>query len=197
MKSRLGQTMFRNLTGKSLSEGQPRRLLTKLTNDHKIVSAAPLPISKTSPAPTLTFKANFQNKSTATYARVADSMTHVNQNRRSLQWFYDHPAIDVAAAKKSVRLTPATMLYTGGRPGNGEHILKTAQYLHKELPVRVAHRVASFRRLPFMVGCNPLILAVHELYIRTFYLLQDFPAVSSPLSTMLSASIPSQKYFAF
>ena len=37
---------------------------------------------------------------------------------------------------------------------------RSAQYLHKELPVRIAHRIAGFRGLPFIVGCNPSILAV-------------------------------------
>jgi len=101
----------------------------------------------------------------------------VRKNRNNLQWFYDHPAIDAAAEKPSVRLTPAAILYTG-RSGDEGHALKTAQYLHKELPVRVAHRVAAFRFLPFIVGCNPIILAVHELYIGTFYLLSEFPSVT-------------------
>ena len=37
---------------------------------------------------------------------------------------------------------------------------RSAEYLHKELPVRIAHRIAGFRGLPFIVGCNPTILAV-------------------------------------
>ncbi|XP_030847571.1 3-methyl-2-oxobutanoate dehydrogenase [lipoamide] kinase, mitochondrial isoform X2 [Strongylocentrotus purpuratus] len=78
--------------------------------------------------------------------------------------------------KPSVRLTPATLLYTGKSP-DGNHLLRSAQYLHKELPVRVAHRIAEFRGLPFIVGCNPTILHVHELYIRAFHLLSEFPSI--------------------
>ena len=44
---------------------------------------------------------------------------------------------------------------------------RSAQYLHKELPVRIAHRIAGFRGLPFIVGCNPTILSVVSLSIRT------------------------------
>ena len=36
-----------------------------------------------------------------------------------------------------------------------------------------------FRNLPFIVGCNPTILAVHELYIRAFHILNDFPEILS------------------
>jgi hypothetical protein len=54
---------------------------------------------------------------------------------------------------------------------------RSALYLQKELPVRIAHRIAGFRSLPFLVGCNPTILAVHEMYIRAFYMLTEYPQV--------------------
>lgn len=108
--------------------------------------------------------------------RQSSRLNH--QSKTSLHWFYDHPEIDAAAAKPSVRLTPATILYTG-KSGDPGHIFKSAQYLHKELPVRVAHRIASFRSLPFIVGSNPTILSIHETYIRSFYMLTEFPCVST------------------
>ena len=40
----------------------------------------------------------------------------------------------------------------------------------------VSH-VQFFRNLPFIVGCNPTILAVHELYIRAFTILSQIPAI--------------------
>lgn len=39
----------------------------------------------------------------------------------------------------------------------------SARYLHKELPVRIAHRIKGFRSLPFIIGCNPTILQVVSL----------------------------------
>ncbi len=47
------------------------------------------------------------------------------------------------------------------------------------MPIRIAHRIAGFRNLPFIVGCNPTILAVHELYIRSFHILNEFPEILS------------------
>ncbi|XP_063791258.1 branched-chain alpha-ketoacid dehydrogenase kinase isoform X1 [Pseudophryne corroboree] len=91
--------------------------------------------------------------------------------------FYNQVNIDKAAEKASVRLTPTTMLYSG-RSQDGSHILKSARYLHKELPVRIAHRVKGFRNLPFIIGCNPTILHVHELYIRAFQKLSEFPPIT-------------------
>ncbi|XP_064593751.1 branched-chain alpha-ketoacid dehydrogenase kinase isoform X2 [Zonotrichia leucophrys gambelii] len=92
--------------------------------------------------------------------------------------FYHQPAIDAAADRPSVRLTPTTMLYSG-RSQDGSHILKSARYLQQELPVRIAHRIQGFRNLPFIIGCNPTILHVHELYIRAFQKLSDFPPIQS------------------
>ncbi|XP_050411184.1 3-methyl-2-oxobutanoate dehydrogenase [lipoamide] kinase, mitochondrial [Patella vulgata] len=98
------------------------------------------------------------------------------ERSRSVTSFYFQSAIDQAANKPSVRLTPAAILYSG-KSNDDSHILRSAQYLHKELPVRIAHRIAGFRGLPFIIGCNPTILQVHELYIRAFHILSEFPPV--------------------
>ena len=55
---------------------------------------------------------------------------------------------------------------------------RSAMYLQKELPVRIAHRIAGFRALPFQIGCNPTILSVHELYIKAFYMLTEYPNIT-------------------
>ncbi|XP_074920845.1 branched-chain alpha-ketoacid dehydrogenase kinase isoform X2 [Chelonoidis abingdonii] len=98
------------------------------------------------------------------------------ERSKTVTSFYNQSAIDVAAEKPSVRLTPTTMLYSG-RSQDGSHLLKSAHYLHRELPVRIAHRIKGFRSLPFIIGCNPTILHVHELYIRAFLMLSEFPLI--------------------
>jgi [3-methyl-2-oxobutanoate dehydrogenase (acetyl-transferring)] kinase len=100
-----------------------------------------------------------------------------SERAKAVTSFYFQSAIDQAAAKASVRLMPATMLYSG-RSADGSHLLRSAQYLQKELPVRIAHRITSFRRLPFIVGCHPSLLAVHELYIRAFHLVSQIPPIT-------------------
>ncbi|XP_040510976.1 3-methyl-2-oxobutanoate dehydrogenase [lipoamide] kinase, mitochondrial isoform X4 [Gallus gallus] len=100
------------------------------------------------------------------------------ERSKTVTSFYNQPAIDAAAEKPSVRLTPTTMLYSG-RSQDGSHILKSARYLQQELPVRIAHRIKGFRSLPFIIGCNPTILHVHELYIRAFQKLIDFPPIQA------------------
>jgi len=104
----------------------------------------------------------------------------VHQTREKSQAiasYYVQSAIEAAGALNSVRLTPSSLLYAAKSP-DGSHIMRSAQYLHKELPVRIAHRVLGFRQLPFIVGCNPTILSVHELYIRAFNILSQFPPIT-------------------
>uniref|UniRef100_A0A3P9I7A5 Protein-serine/threonine kinase n=2 Tax=Oryzias latipes TaxID=8090 RepID=A0A3P9I7A5_ORYLA len=98
------------------------------------------------------------------------------ERSKTVTSFYNQSAIDVSAEKASVRLTLATLLYSGKSP-DGHHILSSARYLHKELPVRIAHRIKGFRSLPFIIGCNPTILQVHELYIRAYHMLSEFPQI--------------------
>ncbi|XP_033748063.1 3-methyl-2-oxobutanoate dehydrogenase [lipoamide] kinase, mitochondrial-like [Pecten maximus] len=95
----------------------------------------------------------------------------------SVTTFYDQSAIDQVAAKPSVRLTPSSLLY-GGHSHDKSHLLRSGQYLYKELPVRLAHRIEGFRNLPFIVGCNSTILKVHEMYIRAFHTLYDHEKVT-------------------
>ncbi|XP_019660997.1 branched-chain alpha-ketoacid dehydrogenase kinase isoform X5 [Mirounga angustirostris] len=95
---------------------------------------------------------------------------HVEMARersKTVTSFYNQSAIDVAAEKPSVRLTPTMMLYSG-RSQDGSHLLKSARYLQQELPVRIAHRIKGFRSLPFIIGCNPTILHVDEKLVRYF-----------------------------
>lgn len=98
------------------------------------------------------------------------------ERSKTVTSFYNQSAIDVVAEKPSVRLTPTMMLYSG-RSQDGSHLLKSGRYLQQELPVRIAHRIKGFRSLPFIIGCNPTILHVHELYIRAFQKLTDFPPI--------------------
>lgn len=132
------------------------------------------------------------------------SAVSMRERNKTVTSYYNQTAIDRAADKNSVRLTPATIMYSGaGKSTTQNNIMvsskcyfyqlmqcgqnvfvfylqRSAQYLHRELPIRIAHRIAAIRNLPFIVGCNPTILAVHELYIRAFHILNDFPQILTP-----------------
>uniref|UniRef100_A0A8D1G2F6 Protein-serine/threonine kinase n=1 Tax=Sus scrofa TaxID=9823 RepID=A0A8D1G2F6_PIG len=89
---------------------------------------------------------------------------HVEMARersKTVTSFYNQSAIDAAAEKLSGWQPPA----------------EKCSVLAARLPVRIAHRIKDFRSLPFIIGCNPTILHVHELYIRAFQKLTDFPPI--------------------
>eukprot|EP00090_Calanus_glacialis_P029236 TRINITY_DN4692_c0_g1_i1.p1 TRINITY_DN4692_c0_g1~~TRINITY_DN4692_c0_g1_i1.p1 ORF type:complete len:453 (-),score=153.19 TRINITY_DN4692_c0_g1_i1:116-1474(-) len=103
--------------------------------------------------------------------------TSIRERNTAVTSYYNQQSIDIASQKNSIRLNPATIMYSSITADPLHDALRSAQYLHRELPIRIAHRIVGFRSLPFIVGCNPIILAVHELYIRAFHILNDFPEV--------------------
>ncbi len=103
------------------------------------------------------------------------------ERNRTVASFYNQVAIDDAAAINSIRMTADSMLHINVSNGKDvdAKVVTNAKYLRRELPVRVAHRIAGIRQLPFIVGCNPTILGVHELYIRAFNILNNSPQIES------------------
>uniref|UniRef100_A0A8C9YS33 Protein-serine/threonine kinase n=1 Tax=Sander lucioperca TaxID=283035 RepID=A0A8C9YS33_SANLU len=112
------------------------------------------PLTKTVPLMSSTGSRRFRSTSSMQgFSEMA------RERSKTVTSFYNQSAIDVSAEKASVRLTLATLLYSGKSP-DGHHVLSSAKYLHKELPVRISHRIKGFRSLPFIIGCNPTILQV-------------------------------------
>lgn len=134
-----------------------------------VISCSKLPLAKFRCLSTFTQKRSWSDD---VYYRSPE----YRERSTSVTSFYNQSAIDKTAAKQSIRLTPSTILYAGKSPDNS-HLLKSAQYLYNELPVRIAHRIVGFRGLPFIVGCNPIILQVHEMYIRAFHILYEHAPV--------------------
>uniref|UniRef100_A0A673W1Y4 Protein-serine/threonine kinase n=1 Tax=Salmo trutta TaxID=8032 RepID=A0A673W1Y4_SALTR len=91
------------------------------------------------------------------------------ERSKTVTSFYNQSAID-ASTEKVRKVRSSDLPFLTSKP-------RSAKYLHKELPVRIAHRIKGFRSLPFIIGCNPTILQVHELYIRAYHVLSDFPVI--------------------
>lgn len=101
------------------------------------------------------------------------------QNSKTQPWSYvKQQTLDEMAAKPSIRLTPYQILYAG-KFEDGTHLLKSAQYLQKELPIRIARRLVDFQSLPYIVLTNPIIHDVYDLYLRAFGMLSKFPKVDN------------------
>jgi pyruvate dehydrogenase kinase 2/3/4 len=63
-------------------------------------------------------------------------------------------------------------------------LLLAAQFLHEELPVRLARRARDLRKLPFGLGDTTSIKGVRKLYERSFFRIRRFPKaqiLKSPL----------------
>ncbi|KAF9275578.1 hypothetical protein BGZ68_010695 [Mortierella alpina] len=64
-----------------------------------------------------------------------------------------------------------------GRSMQADKLIKSANYVRTELPIRLAHRIRDFQNLPFIVGTNPHIERVYILYWQAFEALLTIPEV--------------------
>ena len=114
----------------------------------------------------------------------------------------------------SQRLVPVT-LENLLRMAKQDNLISSAQYVHSEIPVRLARRVSAIHRLPYIVAVNPFISKVGDLYKESFFRMihqerpvdyfstKEFTSTLSELTTSHTNIIPllargfkeCQKYF--
>lgn len=80
------------------------------------------------------------------------------------------------ALKKQTGVSLKYMLDFGANPIDRQ-LLLSAQFLHKELPVRLAHRVAELENLPYGLSAKSSILKVRDWYVESFKELRLFPNI--------------------
>ncbi|KAM0954577.1 putative [Pyruvate dehydrogenase (acetyl-transferring)] kinase [Dioscorea sansibarensis] len=68
------------------------------------------------------------------------------------------------------------MMEFGSRPTE-RNLLRSAQFLHKELPIRIARRAIELENLPFGLSEKPAVLKVRDWYLDSFRDLRSFPEV--------------------
>ncbi|XP_066391315.1 pyruvate dehydrogenase (acetyl-transferring) kinase, mitochondrial-like [Miscanthus floridulus] len=81
----------------------------------------------------------------------------------------------------SMKQTGVSLLYMmefGSRP-TPRNLLLSAQFLHKELPIRFARRALELESLPFGLSNKPAILKVRDWYLDSFRDIRYFPEVRS------------------
>jgi signal transduction histidine kinase len=81
------------------------------------------------------------------------------------------PTIESYSAKPT---TPVSLEYLLEIGKEKDH-LNVAQYVHHELPIRLARRIKSIQLLPFIVGINPHIRSIYELYHTSFTSILSLP----------------------
>lgn len=60
-----------------------------------------------------------------------------------------------------------------------ESHLRHAQWIQKEMPVRLAHRLADFLQLPFVVVCNTRFHEVFRVFLLSFETLSEAPPIQN------------------
>lgn len=102
----------------------------------------------------------------------------VSSSSSRMPSFYNNRVIEQMASKQSQRVT-LRQLTVFGRTISPEKLIKSANYIRQELPVRVAQRLVEFQHLPFIVGSNPHIENTYNLYQLAFDRFRQFPEVTN------------------
>ena len=70
--------------------------------------------------------------------------------------------------QKEARPISLRQLTFFGRTLTENRLLSSANYVRKELPTRLAHRLRDMQTLPFVVVTNPHMSHVYDLYYKAF-----------------------------
>lgn len=107
--------------------------------------------------------------------------------------FYKNRVLEKYSNKEQKAIT-LKQLTVFGRSStmNLEKLLRSANYIREELPVRLAHRIREFQQLPFVVGANPAIEQVYQLYWEAFEKFRAVPQVNSLEENQVFCSVVSE-----
>ncbi|KAL2918551.1 putative protein kinase [Polyrhizophydium stewartii] len=92
--------------------------------------------------------------------------------------FYHNRVLEKYLKQDTKRVT-LRQLTVFGRNLTEDKLLRSANYVRAELPVRLAHRIARFQQLPFVVGTNPHIELVYRMYWDAFETFRALPEITS------------------
>lgn len=79
-------------------------------------------------------------------------------------------------AWKQTGVTLRYMMEFGSKP-TSRNLLISAQFLHKELPIRIARRAIELETLPYGLSHKPAVLKVRDWYVDSFRDLRLFPEI--------------------
>ncbi|CEJ01697.1 hypothetical protein G6F70_006354 [Rhizopus microsporus] len=94
------------------------------------------------------------------------------------QHFYMNKILDNYLGRSPTPLTLRQLIFYE-RHCNTERLLKSANYVRQELPIRIAHRIREFQKLPYIMGTNPHIQCVYDLYWQAFDRIRRIPEIQS------------------
>ncbi|KAF9951624.1 hypothetical protein BGZ72_006914 [Mortierella alpina] len=94
------------------------------------------------------------------------------------QHFYQNRILDPYVNQPVNPITLRQLVFFG-RNMQADKLIKSANYVRTELPIRLAHRIRDFQNLPFIVGTNPHIERVYILYWQAFEALRTIPEIKT------------------
>ncbi|KAJ1905819.1 [Pyruvate dehydrogenase (acetyl-transferring)] kinase 2, mitochondrial [Tieghemiomyces parasiticus] len=102
---------------------------------------------------------------------------HVHRRWTHPQFYRNHN-LDPYLVQPSRKIT-LRQLVVFGRHVTEERLLLSANYVRTELPIRLARRIRDFQHLPFIVGANPYLAEVYDLYWQAFEDFRRFPEIKT------------------
>ncbi|KAJ2355775.1 hypothetical protein GGF43_002484 [Coemansia sp. RSA 2618] len=114
----------------------------------------------------------------ASACRPPHSVWRAGCRRHLSKTHYDETVVYKYASQKIRPVSLGQLLKYRRLPLSAENILDSVSYSQAELPVRLAKRVISFHRLPFIVGTNPHIARVYSQYYEAFDRLHAFAPIT-------------------
>ncbi|EJF61246.1 alpha-ketoacid dehydrogenase kinase [Dichomitus squalens LYAD-421 SS1] len=92
--------------------------------------------------------------------------------------FYQNRHLEAFASKPATRLTLRQLVFFG-KSMNEERLIKSANYVRTELPIRIAHRLRDMQALPYVVVTQEGIAKVYELYWNAFDKFRRYPQINT------------------
>ncbi|MBI4606897.1 MAG: pyruvate dehydrogenase kinase [Planctomycetes bacterium] len=102
-------------------------------------------------------------------------------NRRSAEMLAQETVRDKVRFLAHFRKRPVSLgqLFEFGSRPTAENLLKGAQFLHQELPVRLAHRIVELESLPSGLSEVPSVRVVRDMYLESLRELVELPRPAS------------------
>lgn len=92
------------------------------------------------------------------------------------QHFYRNNVVAQLSNKPAYPISLKQMVLFGQNI-NDDKLLKSANFVRQELPVRIAHRIRDLQNLPFVVGLNPNLEGVYSSYLDAFERVRRFAPI--------------------
>ncbi|KAH7929474.1 alpha-ketoacid dehydrogenase kinase [Leucogyrophana mollusca] len=102
---------------------------------------------------------------------------HVRSQSTALH-FYQNRQLELFASKEAQRLTLRQLVFFG-RMMDSDRLIKSANYVRTELPVRIAHRLRDLQALPYVVVTQESVAKVYELYWSAFEKFRRHPPITN------------------